>query len=251
MKINEIAPGQKRNLQPIKFENIWNKLIVPNCTEIIKIYKANFNSILYRGITHSNPIIRGSSRTNRNTKDSFPLISDLFDIGLKETGMTAIRSNSIFAINDYEHATLFGRPYIIFPLDGFEYTYTTYFDLTLNKLYFFIDTWSNRTLIRQIDRNCPDKLKEYDNWYKNPKFFNLHESLKLNMPKINALLTKIGLPHIKQEDLIDIERFKTKVNPQNSGWSSNKFNREVMIKGSFYAFDSNIYKRLIFDKFRS
>ena len=39
MKISEIAPGQKRNLLTVNFNSIWDRLIVPNCSEIIEMYK--------------------------------------------------------------------------------------------------------------------------------------------------------------------------------------------------------------------
>lgn len=247
MRITEIYPGEKRYIQPIKFDNAWNKLVVPNCSEILEIYKRHA-FLLYRGIDSSNPIIRGSSRDYRTTKDSLPLLSDLFDVGLKECGMTAIRSNSIFAISDKDHAGLFGRLYIIFPIDRFECTFTNFYDLTLNNIYFYIDTWSNRALIQHIDSICPDKLKEYDNWYENPKFFNVHESLKCNMRKINELLSTLKQHPIRPENLIDIDKFKIKVDPQDSKSHLKENTGEVMIKGSYYAFDSNIYRKLICEK---
>ena len=250
MRIYEINSGQKRQLQTTNFKSIWNKLIVPNCSEIIEIYKSDHYSILYRGMNTTTPIIRGSSRTSRNMKDSYILLSELFDVGLKECGMTALRSNSIFAINDRDHAELFGKIYILFPINGFEYTYTNYFDLTLNNLYYFIKSYLNNDLIKQIDDKSPDYLKLYDNWYENPEFFNLHENLESNMIKINALLDQIKLPHITSEDLINIEKFKTNVNPQNSGFGQIHFTRELMINGSYYAFNATVFINSIMDKLR-
>lgn len=110
MRIDEITPGVKRNLhRSIKFNEIWNRLIIPNCSEIIDIYKSS-TRLLHRSTnTFQNRIFRGSSRNNRTPLDSYLSLSELFDLGLKRLGMTALRSNSIFVSNNRASTFQFGH----------------------------------------------------------------------------------------------------------------------------------------------
>ena len=73
-------------------------------------------------------------RQNRAPRDSSRTVQQYFNQCLKQLGFTALRSNSIFATSDYDHAEKFGDPYAIFPLDNRSaYTYTNQYDITLSS----------------------------------------------------------------------------------------------------------------------
>lgn len=136
MRLSEIEPGQKRNIGPEiigfktpKFEQIWQKSIVPNCSQAIDACK-NGGRFMYRGFNSNHPIVRGRSWEDREPKDSDDLLSRHFDDMLKKLGFKALRSNSIFVTSAFTTAKYFGTPYIIFPINGFDYTYTAFMDLT-------------------------------------------------------------------------------------------------------------------------
>jgi len=103
-----------------------------DCTQYLAITR-RAGGFLYRGIGGIRPhMFLASSRQNRNPLDSNNQAQEYFDLCLKKLGFTALRSNSIFATSDYEHAERFGRVYVVFPLDRRSaYTYTNKYDITL------------------------------------------------------------------------------------------------------------------------
>ena len=257
MRLHEINPGEKRKLQKSKFESVWDKLIVPNCSEILSMYKLS-NSLLYRGLKHDFGLIfRGSSRTNRRPLDSYLTLSELFEVGLKSIGMTALRSNSIFASNKPSIAGAFGDyVYIIFPIDGFEYTWFSDADITLGNQYPFLKGWANSDIIDTITQawESEEYLRDYyaPNFMRDPSVVDLTKNLSSNINNINKLLGRHNIPPIQPIDLIDVEKFKIYYNPQKTGlldmMKNSKYSpKETMITGSYYAFD-NCYEKQITDK---
>ena len=253
MRISEIAPGEKRIVRTTKFDEVWNKLIVPNCSEILKIYISSDN-LLYRGTKDVGHIFRGSSRTNRFPRDSYLLLNELFDVGLRESGMPALRSNSLFVSNSSWVAEDFGNNlYIIFPLDGFEYTWTKHSDIILTNKLAFLETWANMDVVDIIDRawkEDSDNYRHYQNWLFDFELINSAKSLDANLSNINELLIRNNYPPIKAIDLIDIAKFRNYIGPQNTNlldimYASKYEHHEVMIKGSYYAFDVNFYENKI------
>jgi len=135
MRLSEIEPGQKRNIGPQiigynveKFEQLWEKAIVPNCSESLTACKSA-GKFMYRGFSSNQPIVRGRSWDNRVPVDSDDKLSRHFDDMLNKLGFKALRSNSIFVTSALETASYFGTSYIIFPINGFNYTYTAFGDL--------------------------------------------------------------------------------------------------------------------------
>jgi len=138
MRLSEIEPGEKRNIGPQiigynvqKFEQLWEKAIAPNCSESLAACK-NGGRFMYRGFSSAQPIVRGRSWDDREPVDSDQKLSRRFDSMLKALGFKALRSNSIFVTSALKTASYFGTSYIIFPINGFNYTYTSFMDLSLN-----------------------------------------------------------------------------------------------------------------------
>ena len=258
MRICEIDPGEKQNFFSSEFKSIWENQVVPNCKEIINTYSST-NSVLYRGVRSlTNGIFKGSSRIDRRPRDSKQGLSELFEIGLKHFGMTALRSNSIFTINNKNLSENFGSSYIIFPEDGFEYTYTSKLDITLSADS-FIRTWANEELCETIGRAF---LKVHGN--DNPKksfissitkfddnLFNNSNELAVNLSNFNDLLNRYGHASISAADLIDFDKFKNTFEPNNTGLNNLLISgdaREILIKGTYFAFDTFRHKDIIFQK---
>jgi hypothetical protein len=145
MKINEIEQNVKRS---IPYEGI-DRIIATldkECGESLQAIKAA-GSFLYRGIrvggTTTSPtwkprilqgnsptIFKASSRTNRKPVDTPNQIQNMIDGALEATGFKALRSNSIFCSGYKAAAMNYGIPYLIFPLDGFDFTWSkAYADL--------------------------------------------------------------------------------------------------------------------------
>jgi hypothetical protein len=134
MKINEITNFYKlvhnTNITEIK------QFIKQNCSQILSVYKANPLKKLYRGLhVNASPYplaLTGESPTNRKPQNTPIDIQNKIDNKLKEAGFSALRSNSIFCSSVYEDTESYGAVYIIYPFNGFTYTWAeNIYDLTL------------------------------------------------------------------------------------------------------------------------
>ena len=147
---------------------------------------------------------------------------------------------------------------IIFPINGFEYTYTRFGDITLNSNIEFLNFWANTDVCDTINQTLltdlnidPEMRTRSDLW--TFKLINLTDSLDINIVKINKLLTEHNIPPIKAIDLIDMDKFNN-IKPESTGLPTilNGINElEIMIKGSYYAFNFNFYANKIKEKLQS
>lgn len=129
MKIYEIEAGQK---QPLTTDaEKFFSLIDANCTEVIAAMRTA-GDFLYRGLNHPDQLtaFQGRSRNNRQSM-AFPNeVQEKVDNQLIANGFTAIRANSIFCSGDLQQAKIYSQKkgnnlYIIFPIDGFKFTWAT------------------------------------------------------------------------------------------------------------------------------
>lgn len=142
MRLNEIdpnvlEPGDKTSMGD-EFLNDPEKIIEyvrQHCSDIIGEMQAT-RKFLYRGIKRGElaPAFVGQSRQDRRPKDTANDVSAFFDKALASHGFKALRGNSIFVTSDYDHALSYGDTvYAIFPINGFQYTYTDSSDLVIKK----------------------------------------------------------------------------------------------------------------------
>lgn len=257
MRIFEIEPGEKRNISKTlspaaaTFENVWERLIVPNCSEILNIYK-DTGIYLYRGTKNNPPIYRGRSLENRRPADSNAYLSDLFNRMLAVNGMTVLRNNSVFLTSSRSHAANFGTIYMVFPINGFKFTYTNQTDLVLDDFHYFID--NNLYQILNDKFEAAMSLKGSDTWgsdwvtYDNrgPKQFQLKWALE----RLKELLPNDAeVQALTIEKLLDPAVFAKKFQPRNTNLEDAIINMyEVYLQGQYYAVEFSIYKAQIADK---
>lgn len=136
--------------------------------------------LLYHGQEHeTNDFHIGYSKNNRKPKDTSKNIQLAVDKLLSYTNFKALRSNSIFCSPVRGKANNYGDVFIIFPVDGFNYTWSLmqndwviskydlpkdFYELT-HKIHDFI------TLILELSYDKPQKYKNIIN--------SLEEELKL------------------------------------------------------------------------
>jgi hypothetical protein len=113
-------------------------LIKTKCSDILHIYKIT-NKPLYRGIKKAHhQMFIARSREDRVPTDSHHGVSDIINASLKYVDIKARRDNSIFCTGDKDYADEFGSPYVIFPVNGFNYTWSRYYkDVILTPYAFF------------------------------------------------------------------------------------------------------------------
>lgn len=113
-----IAMAQSK-LGPSKFI----QKLETECSEFLAVMRKT-KLPLYRGVYTSKDTFYGVPRTNRSTKDSSPTFQIAFDGILKSKGFTALRSNSIFCTSNLEQASGYGDVFLIFPVNGFTFTWS-------------------------------------------------------------------------------------------------------------------------------
>jgi hypothetical protein len=143
MRINEISPGEKVSFRqdtssssnaPPDIEEIKSvlKVVAENCSEVIHAMKQT-KKVLYRGIATKDGIatpiaFHGMSRENRRPVSTKSKVDDALNQGLANSGMVALRNNSIFVSTHASTAASYGNLYLIFPKDGFHYTWNMYYE---------------------------------------------------------------------------------------------------------------------------
>lgn len=121
MKINEIAPGEKQEVTA-DLPKIMS-LIEEHCSQsLAEIKKAK--GLIYRGAKGAPAMFKGASRSDRQPKDSSNTMHDNFNQIVQTYGFSVDRSNSIFCTGSPKMAEGYGRMYIIFPIDGYEFLWS-------------------------------------------------------------------------------------------------------------------------------
>lgn len=252
MRLQEINPGQKKQLPNASSSDVFNKLIKPNCGDILRILRGS-GALLYRGIK-INPtngiIFRGKSWEDRRPMDSQSKVTNKFNDMLKACGMTATRSNSIFVSSSKNKSTTYGEPYIIFPIDGFEYTTTTKHDIILRS---WLDLLSEEEVERigtiyqmyysraASDSEIRTRFSSFlsSMIYRQADRSDAEEGialLKRLIPDVNYI------QELDTKNLITLDNFKERYQPSNSDMSSYLGEaHEILICGQYYALRESHY----------
>ena len=134
----EINPGDKLSLDQGTLGRSEQKLadyIQQNCSDIIADLQAT-GKTLFRGVKSGGNlgnVFVGQSRQDRSPKDTAPRVSTFVDQALASNGFKALRGNSIFVTTDHNQAEGYGEVFAIFPMNGFNYTYTIQKDLIIDQ----------------------------------------------------------------------------------------------------------------------
>jgi hypothetical protein len=127
MKINEIDPGEKQTFEPSNTDlsKSFGKFL-SDCSESIAAMQAT-NTFLYRGMSNivSPDIFIGRSREHRNSLTFKPSVSKQIDKQFIKAGFKTHRSNSIFCTSLAGVAVTYGRLYMIFPINGFDFAWSS------------------------------------------------------------------------------------------------------------------------------
>lgn len=235
-----------------EFIKFWNKTIVPNCSEILTVYNST-KKVLYRGSSRApSTAFVGRSLENREPKDSNKSAQELFDTALTALGIKALRRNSIFATADFTRAERYGVPYIILPVNGFNFSYTSSHDLVLET----IDEVIDKKIVQKIGKIIkkanldPERfnIEQYGNefelneWDFDPKTFLT--KIKKNSKLANDPFIKSLTPSA----FINLASFKKQYKPSGTNLAKAlKAEVEVCVNGTYYAFRHKEYGTLIED----
>jgi hypothetical protein len=127
MRIDELdhttlSPGEQKDIPQEKLDKII-VFLQEHCKIIIDQYR-NSQEFLLHGQRNMPDVFLGRSRDSRPPVDTLPQAQTLIDEKLKGAGFTALRGNSIFCTSAEVMAGDYGTLYVIFPVDGFSFTWT-------------------------------------------------------------------------------------------------------------------------------
>ena len=133
-----LKPGKIQKIKAKKgpFEEKYAPLLLRDCKQIIRAYKkANHDFKGVRSLSHAKCLFRGTNRkpeayigmprVDRNPKDTSKLMHNQINMLLTRAGFEATRANSIFVSSNIGQVEDYGTAYIIFPLDGFKFTWSS------------------------------------------------------------------------------------------------------------------------------
>ncbi len=139
---NEEPRPHPRDIRDVYTPEYIASYIKENCSEYLSV-TLQANKFLYRGVTTtSTPVFVGRPRDKRTPTGQSESQQAILDMLLKASGFKALRSNSISCISDENVSEAFGIPYLIFPVNGFDYTWSKWIN----------DIGSSSALVRVLTR---------------------------------------------------------------------------------------------------
>jgi hypothetical protein len=115
------AATQKADSKPNKLNAMFEQIAV-ECSDIIAVMKQT-HTVLRRGAGNNALVFKGHPRADRKPTTSDPEMQKQLDTELSDAGFKALRGNSLFVTTDYDFAKAYGTMYLIFPVNGFAYTW--------------------------------------------------------------------------------------------------------------------------------
>lgn len=104
-------------------EELW-PTIERECSEALAAMRYFPGDLMYRGINGSRPsIFHDTIRTDREPRDIPMALHQVIDQWMADHGFQARRSNSLFVSSDRMEASMYGTVYLVFPKNGFNFTW--------------------------------------------------------------------------------------------------------------------------------
>ncbi len=116
--------------------------IEDKCSQYLKSLRQskNANNLLFSGRKKKDKWFEGFIRTNRQPRDTPPVIHDMIDDVFQQEFGIRLRSNSLFCINSLKTARTYGNIYYIFPIGD----YNTWYNSNVQDLYAHFNKYSVR-----------------------------------------------------------------------------------------------------------
>lgn len=216
--------------------------ITDECSDILELYRG-LHRMLFRGVKGAPPYFERQPREDRRNLHSNSKLSQAYDDYLGSKGFTALRSNSIFCTNSMIQADSYGTVYVIFPKNGFTYTWSKRADIVFNPV--------------QVERNL-DIIKINQAEMEAEKYPNENGQRWRwidGLPLLSNLsrLKQFGIPGYEQVDeltFLDLPKFIKYFSPKRTnieaalsrdiGPRSKDDGYEICIRGPYYAISTQL-----------
>lgn len=218
---DNIQPGDKQDLGD-SLEDVW-EYIKRDCGEFISVVSNMTRSpILYRGMNGEGKFFKGKPWDNRKPVSTRQSHHDFAIKGLNLNGVTANRNNSISCTTRLVVASTYGNTqWMIFPIDGFHYTWGRSRDLIG---LFDADT----KFIEWLAKTKPDAYEAFI--AQNPQL----DGMTLTDKCTEAIKWAMASPHLTKEYWTSILTSGYLVADQGLQ-EAMEGGYEIMINGAFYA----------------
>lgn len=125
------------------------KEIKTKCSDIYNFYEKNKLYLFSGRKNQKEPFFKKGPVINRKPVDTPQNLSYIIDNAFMNNDFKAMRSNSVFCTGSVDVASSYGEVYIVYPKNGFDFTWSRYFD----DLYFFIEKIENNASKQIIEEN--------------------------------------------------------------------------------------------------
>jgi hypothetical protein len=254
-----------------------------HCSDILNLYKNTGSRVFYRGMSwphliKSTPGLSyktfafvGQSREDRRTKDSNSSQTQVFDSALANNGFKALRSNSVFVSSSPSVASDYGTIWVIFPFNGFDFTYTNRRDVVIEpsslvyyppELIPIMENWCAeqspyRPDVRVIKANIEavktvDDESEWDNGHRVDSYMDsmqplLREALKIYKETGDKRFAKMIGSRTQLKDFINPDAVMKYYRPKNTDLATPLIDqREVFLRCKYVAVQENYFKKYLY-----
>ena len=247
----------EKNKLPAKFFNLM-KGIEKNCSQIFQFYMDQNKSLstydpafFYRGIKRtSDDALYGKPFDNRRVMTSDSTLNDIFNKKMAEAGFTARRDNSTFVSRSRNQASNYGALYVVFPRDGFSFTYSKNVkDLVLGSDHYgqLIDYEVVKPLVDYIKQH-QEELKPFHFHFSNLSGqYSIEGTLRSAKRAIEAgSIPEEFLPLTEMENIITAKSVVDGFQLDNTDLKGALDNAgEVLIHGAYYAVKFDLIKDIM------
>ena len=244
--------------KPVKMNNMFAGL-QKHCKQIIKVYKELNNDkftkqlFLYRGIRSREDAVYGKPFEKRKPKDSASDLDDLLNTSMKDMGFEARRDNSMFVTGAKGHASGYGYDvYIMFPVDGFTYTWSkTTADLILDngKRIDLLDQTALNYVRETIEQAALDNPEVKEIFPYPSSLFTQGYNFQNDVAQVKNAVARKLLPKELAEavdNLITNDSIQEHFQFTDEGlFEAITSRKEIYMLGSYYAVNSKYMEKLI------
>jgi len=187
-----------------------------DCSQFIKKGKR-----LYRGHKSNQTFFEKTTRKNRKAVDTPQVLNDLIDLGFKKKFGWKPRSEGVYTTPYKDIASMYGIPYLFFPVDGYKYLWSpdVYDILIVIKKQFHEYILKNydvvvrgSSIIDNIDNITKDQYDEFMKGFEK-NYLNSYMNNKIQMNKKNEVMVKcdkyymLNYRYYKTWGITDLENY--------------------------------------------
>lgn len=251
---NEVQLHSAQSMGPD--DKVW-RMLKTECSEFLEVLKSPPGLMLLRGMRGQNSaVFQGRGWANRRSKDSTPRVSMVFNYCLEKLGFAARRDNSTFVTTNKNLAKEFGQIYLIFPKNGFKFTYTAQDDLVLDSSHMAacVDVDKIKKTVEWLgklreDPQTPlqaDFAQAAGPKYENLTVYSFMDNIMSFTPDETEQFVKETGVNMDWREFVNLSKFQDTYQPKQKDLSAAlRSGTEIYILGEYIALDAGKFEKAI------